>query len=340
MSRVPQVLFSIAIDPNALLCFNLPEHKQTHVVAGRIVHDYGILSFGPGDEQSLLQAIGTLVGRPNRVWSGLIEYLNSCHRIDAQTRKTSLTEFFASESRLANSADQIQVAVVAEGGSCQSRKSSQRNKTECVSLPFVDEAPTVSQAMSIETFPKGTNLAQIAERFLVPLARRSTRVTIMDPHIVQSMIEKRAVKPAHAEWLLNVLGGALPPQATISVVGTLQADWHRSNRADNEESIRHLLEGVFQSRDKPLTVELRLVKALGQPLKNRFLWFDCVGPFDVLHNFFPLWADPLKEEFRVLRQVNEEARAATKRLVERYENANIPDMVRVTAQFPCRPESN
>lgn len=332
MSGSPRVLFPLAIDPEALLRFNDPDHKQTHVAAEKLVRAHGILTYGPGDEQALMSAIGELVGRPHRLWAAVVEQLGKNRRTDRQ-RSTSLAEFLAGPAALDDSAELVRLALVGTGAGGQSKQSVRRNMTERITLASIDEANAMTRSRRIGTFPVGTPRQQINEQLLEPLARRSRLVRIMDPQMFESYLSNPKSFPANVEWLLQVLGEALPPHATISLVGTLQKTWHARDRARHESLVDVLLQRVLKNRRTPLTVTVRLVQTVPRPLKNRFLWFDCTDPFDVLHNFAPLEAEPLKEEFRVSRQ-EEINFAETARLADEYESANQPGMVSVTKQFP------
>lgn len=332
MSGRPQILFPLAIDPDALLKFKDPDHKQTHVAAEKLVRAHGILSYGPGDEQALLSAIGELAGRPHRLWSAVVELLRKSRRTDGQ-RSESLPEFLVGAAALDNSAELVRLALVATGAGGQSKQSVRRNMTERITLPNIDEANAITRSRRIGTFPTGIARREIGEQFIEPLARRSRLVRIMDPQMLESFLEDPRRHPVHVAWLLQILGASLPSHATISMVGTLQKDWHARDRAHNEALIDTFLASVLKTRKDPLTVTVRLVQAVPRPLKNRFLWFDCTDPFDVLHNLAPLGADPLKEEFRVTRQ-DEINFSETARLADEYENANQAGMVSVTKQFP------
>jgi hypothetical protein len=332
MSRTPRIIFPVAIDPAALLSYPDPDHKQTHVVAATLVRDHGILSLGPGDAQDLVRAVDQLVGRPQQVWSNVIRLLRASRRSDDQARGVSLADFLASAAALTDSADQVRLAIVPANTAAASGKSSAANVTEQVALPDVDESQAVVAASGIGTFRVRTARHEIADQLLKPLASRSSYVRIMDPQIFELFLREKRT-PAHVEWLLSVLAEALPAHATISVIGTLQSTWRMDNRTRDEASIRGIVETAVQSRRRPLTARVTLAQAMKQPLKNRYLWFDCTDPFDVLHNFIPLEADPLKEEFRVGRQKAGD-HAETQRVAAAYENAKFPAMVSVTVRIP------
>ncbi len=334
MSRGPHVLFPFAVDPNALLKFKDLEHKQTHVAAEKLVRAHAILSYGPGDEQALLAAIEGLTGRPQRLWSAVVEYLGKSRRIDRRT-ESPLAEFLAGPGSSDNSAEVVRLALVASGASAQSKQAIRRNITERVTLPNIDEANAVVQSIRIGTFAAGTQRGEISEQLVEPLARRSRLVRIMDPQMLESYLKNPKSPPAHIEWLLNVLGASLPERATISLIGTLQNTWEARDRAKHETLVGAFLERVLAARKLPLSVNVRLVQAVPNRLQNRFLWFDCADPFDVLHNFAPLRADPLPEEFRVTRQ-GQTNFAETARLADVYENASQDGMVSVTKQFPLQ----
>lgn len=332
MSVQPQILFPLAIDPEALLRFRAPDHKQTHVAVEKLVRAHGILSYGPGDEQALIAAIANLSGRPNRLWSAVVEYLAK-NRRTSRGREVPLAEFLAGAASANNSAELVRLALVATGAGGQSRKSAQRNLTERVTLPNIDESKAMTLSRSIGTFPVDSPREAVGHQLVEPLARSSRLVRIMDPQMLESFLENPKNTPSHVEWLLQVLGATLPSGATISMIGTLQKSWHARDRAKNEAELNAFLRETLRPRKTPLTVTVRLVQTLPQPLKNRFLWFDCTDPFDVHHNFAPLGADPLKEEFRVTRQEQTNF-AETTRLADAYEDASLPGMVSVTMQFP------
>lgn len=330
MSGLRRILFPLAIEPGALVRFKDPDHKQTHVAAERLVRHHGVLSFGPGDKQALHREVSELDGRPRQVWASVIEYLKTCNRIEDKALTTALADFLATAATLPNSADQVRLAIIATDASSSTMGSTGLTSTERVTLPNIDESSAVAEASSIGVFPVDTTRTQIAQQLLHPLASRSTCVRIMDPQILETYLRDPTRRPAHLEWLLNVLADSLRPHATVSIIGTLQNQWRASNRTRDEESIKALLGSVLQSRRAPLTVKVQLVQALRQPLKNRYLWFDCTEPFDVLHNFYPLGTDPLKEEFRITRQTDDAATMETKRLAGAYEGANIRATVDVS----------
>lgn len=332
MSGKPQILFPLAIDPEALLKFKDPDHKQTHVAAEKLVRAHGILSYGPGDEEALLAAIANLTGRPNRLWSAVVEYLAK-NRRTSRGRPISLAEFLTGPASADNSAELVRLALVATGAGGQSRKSAQRNLTERVTMPNIDESKAMILSGNIGTFRVDTPRQAVGHQLVEPLARSSRLVRIMDPQMLESFLENPKNPPTHLEWLLQVLGATLPSGATISMIGTLQKLWHARDRAKHESLLDRFLQNVLTARKTPLTVTVRLVQTLPRPLKNRFLWFDCTDPFDVHHNFAPLGADPLKEEFRVTRQEQINF-AETVRLANAYEDAILPGMVSVTRQFP------
>lgn len=326
MNTPARVLFSVAVDPNALLEFKDPEHKQTHVAAEKILRQYAILSFGPGDKQALLRAIGDLSGRPHQVWKGVVEYLRNCRREDDQARTIPLTEFLQSDSNRDNSADLVRLAVV--GNRPQTLADRSRigaNMTEQKMLPDIDESMAVIEAGRVGTYPPSTSRSAISEQLLKPLAARSNQVKIMDPHILELLItaDDRKRRPLHGvEWLLNVLAQAMPPTSTIWLIGALANDWSPSSRAGGEARLDELLKRALRDREAPLTVEVRLVQSAASPLKNRHLWFDCGASFDVLHNFHPLEVDPLREELRFVRQ-DEVTAKQTYQLAERYETSKL-----------------
>lgn len=334
MNPPAQILFPIAVHPRALLDFNDPDHKQTHVAAAKFLREYGILSYGPGDRQDLHRAIRELSGRPQQLWAGVLEYLKASRRADDQSRTSSLTEFLQALAKLDNSADVVRLAVIAK--SAATRTPTLRtglNTTEHVTLPDIDESQAVADAGRIGTFPIRTPRSMIAKQLLAPLAARSAHVRIMDPHILEDLVKDAKNSPAHVEWLLGVLGDAMPPDSTISLIGTLQGTWRASTRADAEARIDRFLGKALRTRVVPLKVHVQLVQALKSPLKNRFLWFDCGCSFDVLHNFTALNAEPLYEELRLTRQ-DEATATQTDRLAERYESFNGLARVSVTKLLP------
>ncbi len=333
MSASSEILFPIAIDPDALLGFSDPAHKQTHVAAEEFIRAHGILSFGPGDERALLDAIGELVGRPQQLWSAAVEYLRKNRRANAR-RTTSLADFLAGPAMLDDSAELVRLAVVASGDDAAARTGDSRaNITERSTLPDIDESTAFEESGAIGTFPVGTPRREIAERFMKPLAARSRLVRVMDPQMLEGFLKNPKSSPAHVGWLLGVLGVALPAGATISLLGTLQGTWPLGNRPKDEVLVETFLRDALKSRTDPLTVNVTLVQTMRQPLKNRYLWFDCTDPFDVLHNLVPLGADPLREEFRVERQrpVNFQE---TKRIAEAYESADQRGMVAISVVLP------
>ncbi|WP_157006500.1 hypothetical protein [Agromyces laixinhei] len=333
MSKRPEIIFPIAIDPDALLGFRDPAHKPTHLAAGEFIRAHGILSFGPGDERALLDAIGELVGRPQQLWSAAVEYLKKSRRANAR-RPTSLADFLAVQAMLNDSASLVRLAVVASADDEAARTETCRtNITERTTLPDIDESTAIVESGSIGTFPVGTPRRDIAECFLKPLAARSRLVRVMDPQMLEGYLKNPKSPSAHVEWLLGVLGASLPAGASISLVGTLQGTWPLENRSRDQGLVETFVRDALKSRTDPLTVKVKLVQTMRQPLKNRYLWFDCTDPFDVLHNLAPLGADPLREEFRVERQrpVNFQE---TKRIAEDYESADQRGMVAISVVFP------
>lgn len=334
MSGRAQILFPLAIDPEALLKFKDLEHKQTHVAAEKLVRAHAILSYGPGDEQALIAAIANLTGRPNRLWSAVVEYLAKSRRTN-RGREVPLAEFLTSAASADNSAELVRLALVATGAGGQSRKSVQRNLTERVTMPNIDESKAMERADSIGTFPKGASRQEVREQLIEPLASRSRLVRIMDPYMFRTFLEDPKRPPAHVEWLLHVLQGSLPERATISLVGELDNSWHVRDRERDEARVGAFLEERLAARAEPLEVRVRLVQSASPRLQNRFLWFDCTDPFDVLHEFAPLGRDTLKDEFRVIRQEQMNF-SETARLANAYESATGKGMVSVTMQFPLQ----
>ncbi|MEO2132534.1 MAG: hypothetical protein ABGX78_15110 [Microbacterium sp.] len=334
MSGKPRILFPLAIDPEALLKFKDPDHKQTHVAAEKLVRAHGILSYGPGDEQALLAAIAILTGRPNRLWSAVVEYLAKSRRTN-RGRPASLAEFLTGAASADDSAELVRLALVATGAGGQSRKAAQRNLTERVTMPNIDESKAMEQASSIGTFPKGASRQEVREQLIEPLASRSRLVRIMDPYVFRSFLKDPKRPPTHVEWLLHALQESLPESATISLVGELENSWHVRDREKDEARVGAFLEKKLAARAQPLEVKVRLVQSASPRLQNRFLWFDCTDPFDVLHEFAPLGGDPLKDEFRVTRQEQINF-TETARLANAYESATQQGMVSVTKQFPLQ----
>lgn len=328
MSRTPQILFPVAVTPEALQKFDQPEHKQTHRTAASLVMQHGILLLGAGDEQDLLDAIGKLTGGPNKAWSNLIPALKACHRVDDQTLSQPVATFLASPNRK-DSAERIRLALV---DSRTGGVSARLNATERVTLPNTEVSGAVSEAQAIGTFPVGTQRTQIAEQFITPLARLSQQVKIMDPHLLQPLVEDPSSRPDHIRWLLEALGEALPDRAEIWLIGKLQSDWAPARRPNDEARIKQFVRDSLVGRKAPLTVEVRLAQALSQPLKNRYVWFDCTDPFDVLHNFVPLEHDRLREEFRIIRQGRANHKE-TERLADAYDKAGPTATVTATVRI-------
>lgn len=325
MNPPARILFPIAVDPRALLDFNDPAHKQTHAVAAEFVRQYGILSYGPGDKQALYGAVSELSGRAQQLWASVMEYLKVCRRTDEQSRTSSLPDFLQDLAMLENSADEVRLAIIATSAATITQTTQPAsNTTEHVTLPDIDESRAVTDASEIGTFPLRALRSEIAEQLVKPLAARSTHVKVMDPHILEKLITdaKNPSPLPNVEWLLGVLGAAMLPDSTISIVGTLQGRWDPRNRADAETRIDRFLEHALRTRATPITVKVRLVQAAKTPVKNRFLWFNCGCSFDVLHNFAPLIHEELKEELRLIRQ-DEATAEQTRRLAEEYESFNL-----------------
>ena len=330
MTHQPRVLLRTAVDPEALLDHQSVRDQQVHRAIARMLEGHGILSFGEGQSNELLEAIACLRGDSKDAWVSVIKALYDLNRIDLDLTIPPLAETLLSDSPADTWAGLIDLVVASEAHATSCGVEADRGvrsfeMTE-VTLPYsVDAAPAVRAAGTIGSFQARTHRSDVAEQLLIPLARRSASVKIIDPHILEEFI--REDNPArHVEWLLRVLAAELPPGAHISVLGKLQRNWPDAYLGDAEARTAAMIGRALSNRCTPITVDVHLVKHT--ELQNRFIWFSCGHSYDVLHNFLPLKEESIGREMRFARQAPDVA-ITTLELAKKLERAGGEQM-RVT----------
>lgn len=335
MSPLPEALISISIDPDALRDHPRDSDEAVHNTLVDRISDRGVLTISDSDLDDLYDAIRGLSDLPKTLWVKLLGALYDLNRLDQDSDALSVTNLL-SELGPSEAANKIRLlvasgAAAAAHGVDYALGSRFVGETEVVLAGTVHRAALLQDSEAVGIFPGGqSRRSVVASRFLEPLARRSHAVKAVDPHLLEDIVNGSATIP-HTEWLVTTLGMAMPPNATLSVLGKLQWHWDSDERIHQEARIAEFLARALSGRTDPLTVHVRAVKAT--PLKNRFLWFSCGHSYDVLHNFAPLADDPLNEELRFSRQIDSVAEE-TFRTAERIENASQATMVSVTRSFP------
>lgn len=335
MSPLPEALISISIDPDALRDHPRDSDEAVHNTLVDRISDRGVLTISDSDLDDLYDAIRGLSDLPKTLWVKLLGALYDLNRLDQDSDALSVTNLL-SELGPSEAANKIRLlvasgAAAAAHGVDYALGSRFVGETEVVLAGTVHRAALLQDSEAVGIFPGGqSRRSVVASRFLEPLARRSHAVKAVDPHLLEDIVNGSATIP-HTEWLVTTVGMAMPPNATLSVLGKLQWHWDSDERIHQEARIAEFLAGALSGRTDPLTVHVRAVKAT--PLKNRFLWFSCGHSYDVLHNFAPLADDPLNEELRFSRQIDSVAEE-TFRTAERIENATQATMVSVTRSFP------
>lgn len=335
MSPLPEALISVTVDPDALREHSRDSDEVVHNTLVDRISDRGVLTISDRDLDDLYDAIGGLSDLPKTLWVKLLGALYDRNRLDQDPAALSVANLL-SEHGLTDAANKIRLlvagsAAAAVQGVDYASGSRVVGATEVVLAGTIHRAALLQNAETIGIFPGGqSRRSVVASRFLEPLARRSHAVKAVDPHLLEDIVNGSATIP-HTAWLVTTLGMAMPPNATLSVLGKLQWHWDSEERIHQEARIAEFLATVLSGRTDPLTVHVRAVKAT--PLQNRFLWFSCGHSYDVLHNFAPLANDPLNTELRFSRQIDSVAEQ-TFRTAERIENATQATMVSVTRSFP------
>lgn len=335
MSRLTEALVSISVDPDALRDHPRDSDEAVHNTLVDRISDRGVLTISDSDLDDLYDAIKGLSDLPRTLWVKLLGALYDLNRLDQDPDALSIASLL-NELGLTDAANKIRLLVA--GGRAAAAKgidyvlgSRVVGATEVVLAGTIHRAAVLQASETVGVFPAGQSRRHVvASRFLEPLARRSHAVKAVDPHLLEDIVNGSATIP-HTQWLVTTLGMAMPPNATLSVLGKLQWHWDSDERIHQEARIADFLATALSGRTDPLTVHVRAVKAT--PLKNRFLWFSCGHSYDVLHNFAPLANDPLDEELRFSRQIDSVAEE-TFRTAERIENATQATMVSVTRSFP------
>ncbi|MCY7287738.1 MAG: hypothetical protein LH624_05675 [Cryobacterium sp.] len=336
MSRTRQVLFPIAVDPDALRDHPTDRDQLVHREVVTTLGDRGILSLPEVDREALYRAIEGLGDLSRTLWVKQLHGLYDLNRLDQIPHARGVGDRLRQPGHVNDEVAAVRLIVAAreaaEAHGVDDRSGYKTiDETDIVMAGTIHRSPALADRDTLGVFPLGTTRrAIIASGFLKPLAERSTAVKILDPHLLEDLISGYA-SPAHAEWLLRTLAGTMPPHSTLSILGRLQRQWQEADRAVQEARIEEFLNHVLSERVEPMTVRVRLLKAT--TLKNRFMWFSCGHSYDVLHNFAALSSDPLNEELRFTRQ-NDEIAQQTLQTAERIEDNTQQTMVSVTKTFP------
>lgn len=337
MSTSSRILFPVAVDAQALQDHPTERDRIIHHAVTSALQSHGILTIGDGDAEALFDAIAAIGSDSQALWVQLLKALDKWDRIDRRSRTASVTDVLNGLSELKDFGEIVRLIVAGEDAAKQhgvsaSTKCRTVNGSDVVVAASVDRSTAIESAGRVGRFPKGTEREEIAETLLRPLGARSTHVRVLDPQMLETFITD-GKHPPHVQWLLQTLAASMPPMSTISIIGTLQNTWVRSNKESQEDRIRQLIETLLTGRTKPLTVRVTLVQSARTPLQNRYAWFSCGPSYDVLHNFAPLGSDQLKTELRFLRQDLDFARD-TMQLAEAYETCKLPGMISVTVDLP------
>lgn len=330
MSR-PQVLFPIAVDPDALADHPTDRDQLIHREVVTTLGAHGILTLPEVDRDALFRAIGDLGDLSKTLWSKQLVSLNDLNRLD-QVLGAGVRD------RLRQKADDDQAdvrvfvisrALAEDFGVDDTSGAMTVNDSDVVLASTIHRSPAVVAAKD-GLFTAGTRRAVVASSFIQPLAARSSGVKLLDPHILEGLISGNSTT-THAAWLVQTLADSMPGNSTLSILGKLQRDWQTADRAGHEALVKDLLNKALQKRVLPMRIEVRLLKSTA--LRDRFIWFSSGHSFDVLHNFAALSNDVLNDNLRFIRH-DDGIMKQTLQVAEKMENNTQSTMVSVSKVIP------
>jgi len=334
MSR-PQVLFPIAVEPEALSEHPTDQDRLIHREVVTTLGDHGILTLPEADQEALLQAIEGLGDLSKTLWDKQIRSLIDLNRLDLLRDAIGVGERLRHDGGHTEGQPAVRVFVASRAtadlyGVDDASGFKTIDDSDVVLASTVDRSPALSAAKEVGLFPMGkARRSEVADSFIRPLAVRSSAVKLLDPHMLEGVINGK--KTAHAEWIIRALATTMPAHSTLSVLGKLQGYWQPTDRAGDESVIEDFLTRALQGRRLPMTVNVRLLKSID--LRNRYIWFSSGHSFDVLHNFTALSEEVLNDELRFVRHSDELAQQ-TLRTAEKMENNTQSTMVSVTKVIP------
>ena len=331
----PQVLFPIAVEPQALSDHPTDRDRLIHREVVRTLGDHGILILPAADQKALLEAIQGLDDLSKTLWDKQIRSLIDLNRLDLRLNTIGVSERLRHDGGPTEGKPTVRVFVASREsaklyGVDDASGFKTVNDSDVVLASAVDRSPALNAAKKVGLFPMGkARRSEVADSLIRPLAVRSSAVKLLDPHILEGVINSK--KTAHAEWIIRALATTMPAHSTLSMLGKLQGYWQPTDRAGDESVIEDFLTRALQGRRLPMTVNVRLLKSID--LRNRYIWFSSGHSFDVLHNFTALSEEVLDDELRFVRHSDELAQQ-TLRIAEKMENNTQSTMVSVTKVIP------
>lgn len=328
----PQVLFPIAVDPDALTDYPTDRDQLIHREVVTTLGAHGILALPEADRERLFQAIGSLGDLSKTLWIKQLQSLNDLNRLDQLPRAMGVRDRLRHEGAVGEGQANVRVfiasrAVADEHGVDDTSGFTTIDDSDVVLASTIHRSPAVVAAKNAGLFPAGkTRRSAVANAFVSPLATRSSGVKILDPHILEGLISGNSTT-SHTEWLVRTLADTMPTNSTLSILGKLQGYWQPADRVAHETLVEDFLSRALQQRALPMAVEVRLLKSTA--LRNRFLWFSAGHSFDVLHNFTALSSDVLNDDLRFIRHEDGLAQQ-TLQTAENMEKNTQRTMVSVT----------
>lgn len=331
----PQVLFPIAVEPEALSDHPTDQDRLIHREVVTTLGAHGILALPEADKEALFQAVGGLGDLSKTLWIKQLGSLNDLNRLDLLRDAIGVGERLRHDGGHTEDQPAVRVFVASRAtAELYSVDDASGFKTiddsDVVLASTVDRSPTVTDANNASVFPKGENRSAVESSFIQPLAARSSAVKVIDPYILEGVI-RSTDRTQHAEWLVQTLADTMPEHSTLSILGKLQSNWQLRDRERDEARVRDFLNRALRSRTQPMTILVRL--SMNYELRNRYIWFSSGHSFDVLHDFDALKSTPLKDELRFERQSDERAQQ-TLGTAEKMENHDGRSMVSVKINTP------
>ena len=335
MSR-PQVLFPIAVDPDALADHPTDRDQLIHREVVTTLGAHGILTLPEADREALFRAIGDLGDLSKTLWIKQLGSLNDLNRLDQVPGAMSVRDRLRQSGDADDDQADVSVfvtsrALAEEFGVDDISGALTVNDSDVVLASTIHRSPAVVAAKEAGLFPAGkTRRPVVASSFIQPLAARSSGVKLLDPHILEGLISGNSTT-SHAAWLVQTLADSMPANSTLSILGKLQRDWRTADRAGHEALVEEFLNEALQKRVLPMRIEVRLLKSTA--LRDRFMWFSSGHSFDVLHNFAALSNEVLNDNLRFIRH-DDGLTQQTLQTAEAMENNTQPTMVSVTKVIP------
>lgn len=331
----PQVLFQIAVDPDALADHPTDRDQLIHREVVTTLGAHGILTLPEADREALFRAIGDLGDLSKTLWIKQLGSLNDLNRLD-QVPGSSVRDRLRQNGDADDDQADVRVFVIARAlagdfGVDDTSGAVTVNDSDVVLASTIHRSPAVVAAKDAGLFPVGkTRRPVVASSFIRPLSARSSGVRILDPHILEGLISGNSTT-SHAAWLVQTLADSMPGNSTLSILGKLQRDWQPADRAGHEARVKDFLHKALQKRVLPMRIEVRLIKSTA--LRDRFIWFSSGHSFDVLHNFEALSNEVLNDNLRFIRH-DPGLMKQTLQMAEKMENNTQPTMVSVTKVIP------